>query len=43
MWGSTGSAEKKLDSRGVDVGTGDARGHVEITHAGVINGSIGLR
>ena len=40
--GGTGGANYNLASRGVDVGTGGARGHVEVTCAGVDNVSIGL-
>ena len=41
--GATGDANYNLESRGVDVGTGRARGHVEVTCTGVGNGHVGLR
>ena len=38
--GDTGGADYNLASRGVGVVTGGARGHVEVTHNGVGNGSV---
>ena len=38
--GSTGGADYNLASRGVGVVTGGARGHAEVTHNGVGNGSV---
>ena len=42
MRGVTGSANYNLESRGVDVGTGGARGRVEVTRTGVGNGRVEL-
>ena len=39
--GATGGANYNLASRGVDVGTLGAQGHVEVTRAGVDNVSVG--
>ena len=43
MRGDTDGANYNLESRGVDVGTGGARGHVKVTCNGVGNGHAGLR
>ena len=40
MRGATGGADYNLASRGVDVGTVGARGHVEVNHTRVGNGSV---
>ena len=42
MKGATGGANYNLESRGVDVGTGGAQSHVEVTRDGVNNVSVGL-
>ena len=42
MRGATGGADYNLASRGVDVGTGGARVHVEVTRTGVSNGGVGF-
>ena len=42
MWVDTGSVKNNLESIGVDLRTGGARGHVEFTHAGVGNDSVRL-
>ena len=42
MRGATGSAKYNLESRGADVGTGCARGHVEVTRTRVGNGRVRL-
>ena len=39
MWGSTGGANNNLQSRGVDIGAGGTRCQIEVTHAGIGNGS----
>ena len=40
--GVTSSAENNLTSRGVSIGTGGARGHVESTRTRVGSFSVGL-
>ena len=42
MRGATGGANYNLDSKGVDVGTGVAQVHVEVTRTGVGIGRVGL-
>ena len=42
MRGVTGGANYKLESRGVDVDTEGARGHIEVIRTGVGNGRVGL-
>ena len=39
MWGSTGSANNNLQSGGVDIGAGGTRFQIEVTRAGIGNGS----
>ena len=43
MRGATDGADYNLASRGVDVGTGGARGHVEVTRTIIVNVRVGLR
>ena len=43
MRGGIISADYNSTSIEVDVGTRGARGHIEVTRTGVVNGSVGLR
>ena len=43
MRGGTDGANYNLEKRGVDFGTGGARGHVEVNRTGVGNGRVGLK